>query len=95
MTSTTAALRFAAQTLEALPGLPPSCVVADADTITITFRESCADARTRAAAVDMLRALLGAETTMMTATGTYGCWVRTGDRTVYVFAPNCRVEVPA
>ena len=94
MTATTAALRFAAQTLEAFPGLPPSTVVADAGTVTFTFRDGCADDRTRAAAVDMLHALLGAESTT-TAGGTYGCWVRAGDRDVYVFAPNCRVEVPA
>ena len=94
MTTTASALRFAAQTLEALPGLPPSVVVVDAGVVTITFRENCADDRTRARAVDMLRAMLGAETTP-TASGTYGCWVRTGDRVVYVFAPNCRVQVPA
>lgn len=97
-TSTAEALRFAADTLGGLPGLPVVFAIVCENRVTLQLSSDDADEDTRAVAVDMIAAVLGL--TPQALGGSYRAESRVGPFWVTVHAPNCRVvrdpaQVPA
>ncbi len=96
--TTTDTLRFAADLLHGLPGLPLPSVNVVGDVLTIKFRpQPFTDEHHRAVAVDMLCAVIGLtpEPGLLGDPDRYGAMGEVGAINVLVYASGCTVVVPA